>query len=76
MQKKLYVKIPPPSCNWMCGSKGIKKEVEEVDDECPICFGTLLKTLRVVTPCGHIFHATCFNKLTHDVCPMCRKIFT
>lgn len=71
------IRIPPKKCTWGCCSPRVEEEMEgPVEDECPICFNTLLKTLRVVTPCGHVFHAICFNKLTNKTCPMCRKILT
>jgi hypothetical protein len=68
------IKIPSKKYNWLCVSNRTEPDTGQREDECPICFGTLLKTLRVVTPCGHVFHATCFNKITSKVCPMCRKI--
>jgi len=69
--ERLLIRIRPPRSMCAClSSRVVPRDMEE--DECPICLGNMIKTLRVITSCGHIFHAGCFNKLTYAVCPMCR----
>ena len=44
----------------------------EGGDDCAICLGPMGCTFRVITPCDHIFHVNCFNKLINTQCPLCR----
>jgi Ring finger domain len=44
-------------------------------DVCAICLEKLTYNRRNIhkTPCGHIFHAICFRKITDATCPYCRQ---
>jgi hypothetical protein len=50
-----------------------EKVVEETT--CAICLEELTDCNKMVTPCGHQFHASCIMKCmrTSDNCPTCRK---
>ncbi|XP_030306365.1 RING finger protein 145 isoform X2 [Calypte anna] len=46
------------------------------DDICAICFQDM--EVALVTPCAHIFHASCLRKWLYvqDTCPMCHRRVT
>ena len=52
-----------------------KKDIDQVDFECPICLEIMFKPSR--TPCKHFFCLECLkNHLEYErKCPICRRVF-
>lgn len=51
-------------------------QVSETVLECPICLENIGDTNKLITSCGHTFHATCIftNLHTCNTCPLCREV--
>lgn len=47
------------------------EEEKEIEKTCPICLDNYSDIH--VSPCGHTFCWTCIQKITNDICPICRK---
>ena len=45
---------------------------DDPPDPCSICLSSLNKTMRILTPCNHTFHLSCFNRIINNTCPLCR----
>ena len=48
----------------------------ETLDNCPICLDKINHTNRIITSCGHHFHASCLINnvlLSRNTCPCCRQ---
>ena len=60
----------------------INKKLKE-ESQCPICFEDLENNVKTITPCGHIFCASCISNTYHhnnnrdntSKCPCCRFSF-
>ena len=50
----------------------MSSNVEEEEDNCPICLNPLTTGAVLRTECGHLFHTGCIAKITKEECPMCR----
>ncbi|XP_058796779.1 uncharacterized protein LOC131667404 [Phymastichus coffea] len=48
-------------------------EIKKFDDVCAVCLSPM--TLARVTPCQHLFHASCLRQClkTSDACPICKR---
>ena len=53
----------------------MSSNVEEEEDNCPICLNPLTAGAVQRTKCGHLFHKKCLDQLEEngfDTCPICR----
>ena len=46
--------------------------VNDSDDECPVCFCTMSKTIKTTLPCNHSLCMDCILKLKSPKCVICR----
>lgn len=58
---------------WLCGTH---RNVQHLEEDCPICLCSLKTSRRIKLSCGHTLHIDCLSKCVRRECPLCRSRIT
>ena len=78
--RKVNADIYYLSTGYSFGGSTKRKESEQNDENCPICYEPLSENPPInTTSCGHTFHTLClcnWLRSGNNTCPYCRNEFT